>query len=94
MSELPSICFVGYYNLPILARGFEQYRTGGEEVQQTLLALGTLIPLDDTFLLVDEDHFGGLLRALRRALPFPEQDGYYNGTPLDSAAALQRLVNR
>jgi glycosyltransferase involved in cell wall biosynthesis len=38
MSELPSICFVGYYNLPILARGYEQYRTGGEEVQQTLLA--------------------------------------------------------
>lgn len=33
-----SVCFVGYFNLPILARGFEQYRTGGEEVQQTLLA--------------------------------------------------------
>jgi glycosyltransferase involved in cell wall biosynthesis len=38
MTTLPSICFVGYYNLPILARGFEQHRTGGEEVQQTLLA--------------------------------------------------------
>ena len=35
---LPSVCFVGYYNLPVLARGFEKYRTGGEEVQQTLLA--------------------------------------------------------
>jgi glycosyltransferase involved in cell wall biosynthesis len=33
-----SVCFVGYYNLPVLARGFERYRTGGEEVQQTLLA--------------------------------------------------------
>ncbi len=32
------MCFVGYYNLPILARGFEEHRTGGEEVQQTLLA--------------------------------------------------------
>jgi glycosyltransferase involved in cell wall biosynthesis len=35
---LPSVCFVGYYNLPILARGFGQHRTGGEEVQQSLLA--------------------------------------------------------
>lgn len=33
-----SVCFVGYYNLPVLARGFERHRTGGEEVQQTLLA--------------------------------------------------------
>lgn len=38
MTPLPSVCFVGYFNLPIVARGFEQYRTGGEEVQQTLLA--------------------------------------------------------
>ena len=58
------------------------------KVQQTLLELGALIPLEEAFLLVDEDHLGGLLRAVRRALPFPEQDGYYNGTPLDSAAAI------
>jgi glycosyltransferase involved in cell wall biosynthesis len=38
MTRLPSVCFVGYFNLPILARGFENHRTGGEEVQQTLLA--------------------------------------------------------
>jgi glycosyltransferase involved in cell wall biosynthesis len=35
---LPSVCFVGYFNLPILTRGYEKHRTGGEEVQQTLLA--------------------------------------------------------
>lgn len=38
MSSRPAICFVGYANLPILTRGFENYQTGGEEVQQTLLA--------------------------------------------------------
>jgi glycosyltransferase involved in cell wall biosynthesis len=38
MTALASVCFVGHFNLPILARGFEQHRTGGEEVQQSLLA--------------------------------------------------------
>jgi glycosyltransferase involved in cell wall biosynthesis len=38
MMSTPSVCFVGYLNLPILARGFEKHHTGGEEVQQTLLA--------------------------------------------------------
>ena len=34
----PSVCFVGYYNLPVLAREYGGVHTGGEEVQQTLLA--------------------------------------------------------
>ena len=38
MTLLPSVCFVGYGNLPILASGFDSVQTGGEEVQQSLLA--------------------------------------------------------
>lgn len=61
------------------------------KIQQTMLELGALIPLEDAFLFVDEEQFGGLLRALRRAWPFPEQDGYYNGAPVDSTAALHEF---
>jgi glycosyltransferase involved in cell wall biosynthesis len=32
------ICFVGYDNLPVLAREYRQHTIGGESVQQTLLA--------------------------------------------------------
>jgi glycosyltransferase involved in cell wall biosynthesis len=35
---LPSICFVGLRNLPVLAREYGQLGAGGAEVQQTLLA--------------------------------------------------------
>ncbi|MGE0384296.1 MAG: glycosyltransferase family 4 protein [Gammaproteobacteria bacterium] len=34
----PSVCFVGYHNLPILAPEYGHLGTGGEEVQHTLLA--------------------------------------------------------
>jgi glycosyltransferase involved in cell wall biosynthesis len=34
----PHVCFVGLSNLPVLAREFGQYGSGGAEVQQTLIA--------------------------------------------------------
>jgi len=34
----PRICFVGLGNLPVLAREYNRYGVGGEELQQTLLA--------------------------------------------------------
>ncbi|HZS08536.1 MAG TPA: methyltransferase domain-containing protein [Blastocatellia bacterium] len=57
-------------------------------LHETIQELGAVIPLEDAFILVDEDQFGGLLRATRRAIPFPEQDGYYAGPPADGGAAL------
>lgn len=33
-----SVCFVSFYSLPILSRDFSRYGSGGEEVQQALLA--------------------------------------------------------
>jgi glycosyltransferase involved in cell wall biosynthesis len=35
---LPSVCFVGLMNLPVLAREYAQHGIGGMQVQQTLLA--------------------------------------------------------
>ena len=37
-SPLPSVCFVGLRNLPVLAREYGEHGAGGAEVQQTLLA--------------------------------------------------------
>jgi glycosyltransferase involved in cell wall biosynthesis len=36
--SVPSICFVGPANLPVLAREYGHHRVGGAELQQTLLA--------------------------------------------------------
>ena len=38
IKKLPSICFVGLANLPILAREYNQFEAGGAQLQQTLLA--------------------------------------------------------
>ena len=38
MTRLPRICFVGFENLPVLAREYNQHGIGGEQVQHTLLA--------------------------------------------------------
>jgi glycosyltransferase involved in cell wall biosynthesis len=37
-TPLPSVCFVGLRNLPVLAREYGAHGAGGAEVQQTLLA--------------------------------------------------------
>jgi glycosyltransferase involved in cell wall biosynthesis len=51
-----------------------------------------LIPAGDAFILVDEDNWGaGGVVAGRRALPFPERDGYYSGAPADDADALREF---
>ena len=38
MTRLPRICFIGLYNLPVLAREYNHHGIGGEQVQHTLLA--------------------------------------------------------
>lgn len=53
--------------------------------------LAALLPTDAQFILVDQAEFGDNFAPGRVALPFPEQDGYYNGPPADDAAALAEL---
>jgi hypothetical protein len=51
-----------------------------------------LVPRGDTFILVDEDNWAtsGCV-AGRPALPFPEQNGSYRGTPPDDETAIREL---
>ncbi|MBL4753664.1 MAG: glycosyltransferase family 4 protein [Flavobacteriales bacterium] len=37
-NDLPSVCFVGLKNIPVLSPDFNMHGIGGEEVQQTLMA--------------------------------------------------------
>ena len=49
------------------------------------------IPEGDTFVLVDEQGFGGDFARGRRALPFLEREGVYWGAPPDGATAVGEL---
>ncbi|HEU0009965.1 MAG TPA: hypothetical protein VFT34_09130 [Verrucomicrobiae bacterium] len=53
-------------------------------------ALIELLPLDEPFILVDEEQLRSLLPH-RRAMPFLEQDGAYWGPPADDATAISQL---
>jgi hypothetical protein len=51
-----------------------------------------LLPPEATFVLVDEDQWGGKAFLPGRCiLPFPERDGEFWGPPSDDAAAIQEL---
>jgi glycosyltransferase involved in cell wall biosynthesis len=52
-------------------------------------ALTAAIPPDASFILVDDDQWGGQPLTGRRALPFLEKDGVYWGPPPDDAAAIE-----
>ncbi|MBI1766055.1 MAG: class I SAM-dependent methyltransferase [Acidobacteria bacterium] len=56
--------------------------------------LAALLPEGATFILLDQAELGAEIAPHCRALPFPEQDGYYNGPPADDAAALAELARQ
>jgi Glycosyl transferase family 2 len=51
----------------------------------------TLIPVGESFILVDGNHWGAEVSVGRRAIPFIERDGVYWGSPSDDAAAIQEV---
>jgi hypothetical protein len=53
--------------------------------------IAATVPPGETLILVDQDNFGTLLTAGRRAFPFLEQDGRYWGLPWHSQAAIAEL---
>ena len=53
-------------------------------------ALIELVPLDEPFILVDEEQLR-LLLPHRRAIPFLERDGVYWGPPADDATAIREM---
>ncbi|HEX8230485.1 MAG TPA: polysaccharide pyruvyl transferase family protein [Chloroflexia bacterium] len=62
------------------------------EMQVALKEVDGLVPLGATFILVDEDRWGGgQAMSGRRTLPFLERDGRYWGLPADSSTAIAEL---
>ena len=53
--------------------------------------VATLIPLQDTFIMVDQAQFGVGVTGGRRALPFLERDGIFWGPPPDDEVAIREL---
>jgi len=60
------------------------------KLHQTRAALIRTIPLDEPFILVDEDQFRHSLPHTR-AIPFLEKDGIYWGPPPDDSTAVREL---
>lgn len=62
------------------------------EMQVALKEVEGLVPPGATFILVDEERWGGgQALAGRRTLPFLERDGRYWGLPADSSSAIAEL---
>jgi succinoglycan biosynthesis protein ExoV len=62
------------------------------DMQMALAELDAVIPLGATFILVDEERWGGgQALAGRRTLPFLERDGQYWGLPPDGRTAVREL---
>jgi cyclopropane fatty-acyl-phospholipid synthase-like methyltransferase len=53
--------------------------------------IAAVIPAEDTFILLDDEHFGGLLTAGRRTLPFLEREGRYTGPPPNDETAIHEI---
>jgi hypothetical protein len=53
--------------------------------------IAALIPQEETFIFIDQDHLGSKVTAGRRAVPFLERDGRYWGAPPDDATAIREL---
>jgi Sulfotransferase domain len=53
--------------------------------------IAALVPVGETFILVDQDRLGSEVAAGRRRIPFLEQDGQYWGTPPDDETAIREL---
>lgn len=62
-----------------------------ERLQWATQEIAKLIPPGDTFILVDEAHWGIDGVADRRAIPFLERDGQYWGSPPDDEIAILEI---
>ena len=67
------------------------YWTWTERLRIATQEVEALIPAGDTFILVDQNEWGGEAVAGRHAIPFLERDGQYWGPPLDDETAIREL---
>jgi succinoglycan biosynthesis protein ExoV len=62
------------------------------DMQMALVELDAALPLGSSFILVDEEHWGGgQVLAGRHTIPFLEREGAYWGLPADSFTAVREL---
>lgn len=50
--------------------------------------IAAAIPPGEEFILVDDDHFGGLMTGGRHTIPFLQREGQYQGPPPDDETAI------
>ena len=53
--------------------------------------IAAAIPPGEKFILVDDDHFGGLITGGRRTIPFLEREGRYGGPPPNDETAIREV---
>jgi O-methyltransferase len=61
------------------------------QVYVTTQEIESVVPPGETLILVDQEELGIMLGGGRRALPFLERDGEYDGPPEEDATALKEL---
>lgn len=62
-----------------------------QRLVQSMQDIAALLPSQDAFILIDQQQFGPVITAGRRALPFLERDGQYWGPPPDDRTAIREL---
>lgn len=62
-----------------------------EQMQLAIQELNALIPLGESFILIDQGHLGSEITTDWRVIPFLERDGQYCGPPPDDATALREF---
>lgn len=73
---------------------FRKGKTTWSWLQQLYLTeqdIASLVPQGSTFILVDQEWFGGEIAGARHAIPFLERDGQYWGPPPDDETAIREL---
>ena len=65
--------------------------TWSERLQAAIEEIARLIPVQDSFILVDQDQWGPKIFANRHAIPFRERNGKYWGCPPDKDIAIREL---
>jgi SAM-dependent methyltransferase len=71
-----------------------KYLTLVQWIERLYLAvrdIAAVIPAEDAFILLDEKHFGSLLTAGRRTIPFLDREGQYGGPPPNDETAIQEI---
>jgi SAM-dependent methyltransferase len=53
--------------------------------------IAATVPAGDAFILVDDEHFGGLVTSGRRTIPFLEREGRYGGSPPNDETAIREV---